>query len=285
MFFADGDFQTYGTYKIPPNTEFKPVRGSVAWICYALANGPAAAGATEPNRPKDQRPQDRILARTVHILMPPLPAADPRDPLNMSAFTDNDWRAWMSTTEFDAISMRGWELMDSARKADILSVIGDTEVKIDNLASRKNSTAGGITVDPAQPQSLQALLCRGVGYFEIQGWNDAEQRWIPSVNPNDDAGLQDDSDFTLSGDDPHLPEVPGQWNPHKGSNLDPQKIPGVWYPRGPAILGNTAISPLDGDFNRTPGLGRALKFTFTLYDSRGLIPDGRTFTHIVYLDN
>jgi len=28
----------------------------------------------------------------------------------------------------------------------------------------------------------------------------------------------------------------------------------------------------------------ALRFTFTLYDSRGLIPGGRTFTHIVYLD-
>ena len=37
-------------------------------------------------------------------------------------------------------------------------------------------------------------------------------------------------------------------------------------------------------FNDIPGLGRAMKFTFTVYDSRGLIPRGRTFTHIVYLD-
>ena len=37
-------------------------------------------------------------------------------------------------------------------------------------------------------------------------------------------------------------------------------------------------------FNEIPGLGRALKFTFTLYDSKGLIPGGRTFTHIVTLD-
>lgn len=29
---------------------------------------------------------------------------------------------------------------------------------------------------------------------------------------------------------------------------------------------------------------RALKFTFTLYDSKGIIKQGRTFTHIVYLD-
>jgi len=29
---------------------------------------------------------------------------------------------------------------------------------------------------------------------------------------------------------------------------------------------------------------KALKFTFTLYDSKGIIKNGRTFTHIVYLD-
>jgi hypothetical protein len=34
-----------------------------------------------------------------------------------------------------------------------------------------------------------------------------------------------------------------------------------------------------------PGLGRALKFTFTLYDSKGILQNGRTFTHIVFLDN
>ncbi|MHC4371396.1 MAG: hypothetical protein ACYSW8_27600, partial [Planctomycetota bacterium] len=38
-------------------------------------------------------------------------------------------------------------------------------------------------------------------------------------------------------------------------------------------------------FNDIPGLGRALKFTFTLYDSKGIGKGGRTFTHIVYLDD
>jgi len=38
------------------------------------------------------------------------------------------------------------------------------------------------------------------------------------------------------------------------------------------------------NFNSIPGLGRALKFTFTLYDSKGIIKEGRTFTHVVYLD-
>ena len=30
---------------------------------------------------------------------------------------------------------------------------------------------------------------------------------------------------------------------------------------------------------------KALKFTFTLYDSKGILKGGRTFTHIVYIGN
>lgn len=280
MIFADGDFQTYG---VDPTSK-KPVRGNLARICYTLANEPSGNPA-EPNRPQAQKPARRVLARTEHILVPPSTTTDPADPLGMSKFTDSDWRDWMSNKETDAVSLRGWELIDSAYKADILSVIGDVEVGLDNYTSKKRDTAGGVMLDAAHPQSLHAFLCRGVGQFEIQGWSDAEQRWIPSVNPNGDASLTDDSDFVLEGDKPRAPDATGRWNRHDGSNLDQRNIPGVWYPRGPAIIGNTAISPLDGDFNKTPGLGRALKFTFTLYDSRGLIPNGRTFTHIVYLDN
>jgi hypothetical protein len=32
-------------------------------------------------------------------------------------------------------------------------------------------------------------------------------------------------------------------------------------------------------------VGPALKFTFTLYDSNGVFKDGKTFTHIVYLND
>lgn len=266
MFFADGDFQTYGVYGNPA----KPTRGSMAWICYTLANEPSSNPSNpDPNRPENQRPEKRVLARVEHILVPPPATANPSDPLGMGTWTDSQWRDWMSVTEYDAITMHGWGLIDLAQKANILSVIGDTKVDLPNASSNKNAAAGGVTLDPAKPQSLCALLCKGVGHFEVQGWSDAEKRWIPSVNPNGDASLTDDSDFIL-----------------QGGNLDPLHIPGVWYPRGPAVLGQgRGVETLDGDFNKTPGLGRALKFTFTLYDSRGLIKNGRTFTHIVYVDN
>ncbi|GAG37847.1 unnamed protein product, partial [marine sediment metagenome] len=68
----------------------------------------------------------------------------------------------------------------------------------------------------------------------------------------------------------------------------------VWYPFPPygevnlggVFGGNDFKGDLnEGDFGDIPGLGRALKFTFTLYDSKGILPKGRVFTHIVYLDN
>jgi prepilin-type N-terminal cleavage/methylation domain-containing protein len=291
MFFADGDFQTYGTYTDPQDAAAKvqkPICGSIARICYTLANIPTDKPA-EPNRPQGQRPQTRILARTEHILVPPKTAPNPADPLGMGKWTDSQWRDWMSKGEYDVLTLRGWELIPSTQKADILSAVGDVLVGIKDgdvdYKSTKNETAGGVTLDLAQPQSLHVLLCRGVGQFEIQGWNDAERRWMPQVNPNGNADLKDDSDFVLAGDNASQQTASGQWNPHQGTDLDPRNIPGLWYPRGPARIGNTMISPLDRDFNKVPGLGRALKFTFTLYDSRGLIKNGRTFTHIVYLDN
>jgi hypothetical protein len=263
----------------------------MARICYALANAPTGNPA-EPNHPESQKPQNRVLARTEHVLVTPPTNVDPGDPLGMAKFSDANWRDWMSNKEVDAVSLHGWELMAPAQKADILSVIGDVEVSVPaqamtpgtggtggaaggwgtgsavDLKSSKNAVAGGVTLGPANPQSLHAFLCRGIGHFEIQGWSDAEQRWIPQVNPNGDTNLKDDSDFLLQGDE-----------------LDPRAIPGLWYPRGPVVLRDRTIGALTGDFRQVPGLGRALKFTFTLYDSRGLIPGGRTFTHIVYLDN
>ncbi len=271
MFFATGDFQTYGTYRLG-SANPKVLRGNLARICYGLANGPSVVPA-DPNRPQMQKPTRRRLARTQHLLIPPAATVDANDPLGTGAFTDSQWREWTSQKEYDGISLRGWTLIPLARKADIISVVGDVSIASNSLNSVKNETAGGITVDTARPEMLHSLLCEGVGQFEIQGWSDARQRWIPEVNPDGDADLTDDTDFVLDGADIH-----------------PTNIPGLWYPRGPVILGKDAQEAYTGQmdeehFNVIPGLGRALKFTFTLYDSRGLIKNGRTFTHIVYLDN
>ncbi len=267
MFFTAGDFQTYGPGPI--------VRGNVARVCYTLARGPSWNPA-EPNRPAAQKPQRRTLARTQHILIPPA-SGQPGAPLDTSTFDDARWLQWNSEDQWDRTSLAEWKQMPVAQKVNVLSAIGDLEIKDGNTGATL-STVGeagrGVLINRSQAASLsrsiQALLCEGVGQFMVQGWNDQRKRWMPDVNPNGDNSLAD-SDFALVG-----------------SNVDPNHTPGVWYPRGSLTMGGGISYPrlqIDEEhFGEIPGLGRALKFTFTLYDSRGLIKDGRTFTHIVYLN-
>jgi hypothetical protein len=120
------------------------------------------------------------------------------------------------------------------------------------------------------------LLCEGVGEFKIQGWYDAESRWVPEVDVDGDGDLTDRSDFFLGTNN-----VPGVLYPYRIAV--PSSVPPDYG--GVKIKGISYTGSLDEtDFNRIPGLGRALKFTFTLFDSKGIIEQGRTFTHIVYLD-
>ncbi|MDY0355672.1 MAG: prepilin-type N-terminal cleavage/methylation domain-containing protein [Sedimentisphaerales bacterium] len=258
MFFTTGDFQTY---KTDP-----PIRGNVARVCYTLVSQPADNQAGRL-KPRQQKPSDRMLARTVHVLVP---TADATDRLDTGSFTEAQWREWSSDFEYDNISLQEWMQIPRAEKIDILSVIGDVTIAGD-VESTTDEAARGVVIDLTQPDPVHALLCEGVGQFAVQGWSDAEQRWIPQVNPNGDESLDDDSDFLLQGDD-----------------LDPENKPGIWYPRGALTLRNITYpaSQIDNAHrHEVPGLGRALKFTFTLYDSKGIFSGGRTFTHIVYLDD
>lgn len=260
MFFTTGDFQTYGA---------NPKRGNVARVCYALARGPSTDPA-EPNWAPLQKPHRRILARTQHILIPP---EDDDDVLDTADFSTEDWLEWNSQREVDRISLEEWKRVPQSQKFNMLSVIGDVTVADGdrNPLSTTQEAARGVLIDPAEPNSIHSLLCQGVGQFMVQGWSDSQDRWLPEVNPDDDESLED-SDFPL---------ISGN------TDIDSENDPGLWYPRGGSSLDDPNFSgPLDREhFNEIPGLGRALKFTFTLYDSRHLIKNGRTFTHIVYLDN
>ncbi|HSV26564.1 MAG TPA: hypothetical protein VLH60_01615, partial [Sedimentisphaerales bacterium] len=54
-----------------------------------------------------------------------------------------------------------------------------------------------------------------------------------------------------------------------------------WPGHESLVVADPSVTP--AGFTGIAGMGRAIKFTFTLYDSRGFFRDGRTFTHIVYL--
>jgi prepilin-type N-terminal cleavage/methylation domain-containing protein len=248
MFFTNGDFQSYG---INP-----AVRGNMARICYMIARKDNA-------RAEEQSRRERVLARTQHIL-----TSDPTlvNFLDPNSFNDMQWVEWNNRYEYDKISPETWKRIPWGNKQDMLSVITDTTVGTSTI----NEQARGAMVDPADANSIHMLLCEGVGEFKIQGWHNAQQRWIPEVDPDGNGDLADTHFYGMS--DPNVPGVLYPFPPYGGIKIN--HFPS--YPR----------DEIDEEhFDSIPGLGRALKFTFTLFDSRGIIKDGRTFTHIVYLDN
>jgi len=265
MFFANGNFQSFNT--VPA------VGGAVARICYMLARkGPDAADGQ--NRAK------RVLARTQHIRTAgPAGLLNPNDP---NALTPAEWYDWNNRYEYDDIGLQRWKHIRMGGKANILTAI--TGVKVSSPSV--DPDVSGADVDPANdPNSIHMLLCEGVGEFKVQGWTHdpntagAGWRWAAEVDPNGDGNLADTDfflDSTLLGLDTN--DVPGVLYPYR------ECVPGEFY-GGVKIRGLGLSKQLlnEANFNGIPGLGRALKFTFTLFDSKGIIEQGRTFTHIVYL--
>jgi len=255
MFFADGDFQSYGV-------NHPIVRGNLARICYMLAKR-GNLPVQQQNRAK------RILARSQHILTADtsIPYVDPN-----TFSTDQQWYIWNNLLEYDKMFLEEWKNIPWQNKQNMLSVITDVRVDSPTVPDR----VWGANVNPADPNSIHKLLCEGVGEFKIQGWFDAQRRWIPEHDINGDGRLTGaaDSDFFL---------ISGTNQPN------PDSWPRVLYPYPP--YGNVTINNInyprqwvdEAHFYMIPGLGQALKFTFTLYDSKGVIKNGRTFTHIVYL--
>jgi hypothetical protein len=214
----------------------------------------------EGKKRREEDRRNRILARTQHILVPPDPNLDDFDPAA-------DWYRWNNWYEYDEISLEEWKHIPKAAKQEMLTVISDVNVYTPTVGT----AVRGAHVDPADPNSFHMLVCEGVGEFKVQGWYDAERRWVPEVDI-DGPGPLTDSDFFPIGD----PNVPGVLYPYRiAENYGGVNINNLRFPQG---------SVTEGNFNAIPGLGRALKFTFTLFDSKGVIKQGRTFTHIVHLD-
>jgi prepilin-type N-terminal cleavage/methylation domain-containing protein len=264
MFFASGNFTSYNS----------PVEGNTARISYMLAKDGSG------RRIQNQPPAKRRLARTQHIFTadPVLLSTAPCPDLSSmpSSFTEIENNKY----EYDTMTMTEWTTQPWAYKTDMITIVTDI--------SRSGSIqSGGAKIDDSDPTSLQLLLCDGVGEFQIQGlYEDGVNppRWVPEVNPdNDIAGDLSDTDFVVDPVTPTLldPLADAAWTlyPYDGS---PELYGGQWIPKFQAIYPNSDVT--EANFNSIPGLGRAFKFTFTIYDSFEIYPDGKTFTHIIYLD-
>jgi len=263
MFFVNGDFQSYGSNPM--------LRGNVARISYMLAKkGNVKA--------QDQDRERRILARAQYILTADPGLADFLDPGTFTG-SDQEWYYWNNRIEYDKIPLEAWkDRFSQFEKADMLSVISG--IRVDPAVPDNHLI--GATVDPANPSSIHMLLCEGVGQFKIQGWYDALGRWVPQIDPDGDGNLAD-MDFLLLTDPTR---VPGLLYPYRGVPPDAYgglSLGGLFAPGQPHAYPNALVD--QAHFSSIPGLGRALKFTFTLYDSKGVIERGMVFTHIVYLGN
>jgi prepilin-type N-terminal cleavage/methylation domain-containing protein len=264
LFFSDGDFYSYNQWQYMSTTgtpSLDIVRGNIARVCYM----PAEAG----NNVKAQSMEDRkrILARSQHILVkdPTLALRDFPDFANMpiplqglpnSVYIDNN-----NTREYDWATLTEWNQASLDQLAEMFTVAMDAKVKRSWAGEAIDPTEGGVEVnlqsDP--PTNVHMLLCEGVGEFTIQVWGDPRggPRWYPQTEFSGN-GIIDapaDTDFNVTAG--NLPDT---------NNL-------IY----------TFYHPSTGAFSTQ--FGRALKFTFTLYDSRGVFKEGKKFTHIVYLDD
>ncbi|NQV32209.1 MAG: prepilin-type N-terminal cleavage/methylation domain-containing protein [Phycisphaeraceae bacterium] len=276
VFFTKGDFQSYKPYG------GRVIRGNIARVSYMLGSRRNARG--DVRTAWSLTPPNRVLQRTQHILTQEetLDAFAPLLDVNETA-TDQAWYEWHNYSEHDIITLQQWLDMNEVTKFNALSVA--TKVKVQTPESTDRDFWGS-QYDVNQPAlHAHSLLSEGVGEFKIQGWFDTPdatltgRRWVPDEDLDQDGNTSDSEvlvtqDASL-GDD--LMAVAGAL--YSGDNAY------AAVSLGGEFQGQSFNHVLSQErFNEIPGLGRALKFTFTLYDSKGLIRQGRTFTHIVTLD-
>jgi prepilin-type N-terminal cleavage/methylation domain-containing protein len=275
MFFADGDFQSTQTYNLYTNPGLyngyitpwlpgSPVVSNLARIYYGQARSIDPNYNNNLNDPGNIRPVDRILSRRQHLSIanpdsPPwyyrFPAHNNISDVIVVDPVQNNW------FEHDTNSLSQWQ------------AAAQNSTSVDNIITGCFNNRPDVNL--ANANTLHLLMTQKVGNFSVQ-WSylftNAGQTfiyWWPSNDP-DANPVTLDSDFDKMIADHSL------LTPAFGVcfNVATPSVSGWFLPAsvsGYHFAGSSTFYPV------------ALKFTFTLYDSRGVFKDGQTFTHIVYL--
>ena len=267
MLFATGGFQTYNEQPVtnPPGSPER-ITGNMARICYMLAKD------KDGIFPQNQSKEKRILSRTQHILSAEnrFTAGPDFAPFVQADFETHNFDLEYDNTYDGNATVANWPKLLQAERADALTMITGVQVNPSTIPAG----TGGTMVDPTDPSTIHMLLSEGVGQFMVQGWGvdinadgiiaGNEARWFPETDMVGNGNLSDGDLFDLTS----------------------TSVAGLIYPDW-VCDSRTITYPVasinEANFNSIPGLGRALKFTFTLYDSRGIYKNGKTFTHIIWL--
>lgn len=269
QFFANGVFQSSRQWdytKADTTIGTTVLEGNTARVYYGQANNVSID--IDLSKPEYKRTQARayngivsdarslgtqqILARRCHLMTQlPMPGRIFPDTSAFATF----FIPWYDKSlygndvfEYDNLSLADWKMIldDPARASHYI------------LTCFNNRP--GVDLSAADGQSLHMILSQGVGSFAVQRakWDSTTStyKWYPET-----------TDFGAST----------QWGEYYYYKAD------TTYAYTSAFQSSTS-----GWFHFTEPFTtsiRAMKFTFTIYDSKGVFPDGKTFTHIVYLNN
>ncbi|MHC4088519.1 MAG: PilW family protein [Planctomycetota bacterium] len=287
MSFADGDFQSTQLYDysvspspVVPAPTGVPIRGNVARIYYGQAKvyAPMPASFIYPWFQQGRDSRNRVLSRRRHILTSDSRLALWPDPIDVAGTFDTQFGIsnYMKNDffEHDSLSLAQWKTVDRiAYDGPILNGCFDLRT----------------IFDTRDPNTFQRLMCKGVSSFSIQWayWDPvyAKFHWFPSSDPDGD-GDPADSHFQLMlmNNYPVPPPAPA----YAGFNAFgtffniPTGQINYWGPISEMIYAYDSINAVNKTF-AVDFFPKALKFTFTLHESKDIIKGGRTFTHIVYL--
>ncbi len=267
LFFADGYFSSFQLYRNnetigvsggnPINA--RNLNGNLARIQYSLAK---SYDQTQTNILTPGRIPfvDRILSRRLHIL-----TADPNlyiwpDQTNIAATFGELTSGTLNNELFEHDSMPlAIYQSTSQTENDII-----TQICFDE----------GTFVDTRQANTLHKLMSESVSSFSVQWvyWDrdnptdDMELRWFPSHDPDNDDNFQD-SHFNANGgrfgvyfNMPNGISYINWDSPDQLKYRQQIRFPADFYPA-------------------------AMKFTFRIHDSKNVLKAGRTFSHIIYLDD
>jgi prepilin-type N-terminal cleavage/methylation domain-containing protein len=269
MFFADGDFSSIQVYdkttERPDLNGSKVVRGNMARVFYGQANVNTHDPGAEPRDPKGPKERKRILAHRQHISDPNIAIKNLEywPEIDLSDFSETfDGQTKEDRYEHDTLTLAEWQSIAGSRYAGINSVIG---ISFNNRA----------VINTSDSKTFHKLLCEGVGSFSIQWayWDNLNGNdrfyWFPSTDP-DSADGSAQSHFVLNDGDNDGFGVYFNVPAPDITDTDWSRVNNAAY---------QSVQTFAPDF-----FPAAIKFTFTLYDSKGIIRDGMVFSHIVYLE-